>query len=339
MRWPPVNLPDAVMYVMISGFLAVSSILVGVLVASKAYGTKFVSIIFSGLLWSALITALLGITGYFSLVPGADIFTRHGRAMGAFQDPNVFGPYLLLPVCFLILKFIHGSSTRPLFHALALLVLVAGIFLSFSRAAWFGLILVCLIGFAINFIAEPNPQARRRLLAILGGIGVLFALTLGAILSIDQVSELFAQRAQLVQSYDVGEQGRFFRISGGFQLITQYPLGLGATAFHAQFFAEEPHNMFLKGFTDYGWLGGISYLVLVALTLFIGFRQLFWRAATQIYFQAAYLTFATHIILSFVIDMDHWRHFFVLLGLVWGLIAKSTHERADQPAQSASASG
>ena len=54
-------------------------------------------------------TAALGILGYFHAFPGADIFTRYDRAAGAFQDPNVFGPFLALPAIYLLHRMLTGK--------------------------------------------------------------------------------------------------------------------------------------------------------------------------------------------------------------------------------------
>ena len=35
----------------------------------------------------------------------------------------------------------------------------------------------------------------------------------------------------------------------------------------------------------------------------------------------AYVVFLGHLLLGTVIDMDHWRHFYVLIGLIWGAMA------------------
>ncbi|MGA8820001.1 MAG: O-antigen ligase domain-containing protein, partial [Xanthobacteraceae bacterium] len=39
----------------------------------------------------------------------------------------------------------------------------------------------------------------------------------------------------------------------------------------------------------------------------------------QYYLLAAYAAFVGEVAEGFVVDTDHWRHFFLLLGLVWGL--------------------
>jgi hypothetical protein len=35
----------------------------------------------------------------------------------------------------------------------------------------------------------------------------------------------------------------------------------------------------------------------------------------------AWVSFVGHLIIGNVIDTDHWRHFFLLLGIIWGCIA------------------
>jgi hypothetical protein len=80
-----------------------------------------------------------------------------------------------------------------------------------------------------------------------------------------------------------------------------------------------------------GWLAGVFYPALVALTLVFGFRMVFVRTPwqqTAIAVFAGYFGVATE---SFVIDSDHWRHTFLLMGVMWGLIAAT--ERSKAPAQ------
>ena len=36
---------------------------------------------------------------------------------------------------------------------------------------------------------------------------------------------------------------------------------------------------------------------------------------------AAYSTFAVLALEGMIIDTDHWRHFFLLIGVIWGMIA------------------
>ena len=61
--------------------------------------------------------------------------------------------------------------------------------------------------------------------------------------------------------------------------------------------------------------------MLLLTTLWIGFRTLLLRTPWQPYLLTAYATFVGEVLEGFVIDTDHWRHFYLLLGVIWGLAA------------------
>jgi hypothetical protein len=131
---------------------------------------------------------------------------------------------------------------------------------------------------------------------------------------------MFEQRAKLVQSYDGARLGRFARYGLGFQLVMEYPLGIGPLEFN-KFFPEDEHNVYLKGFTTYGWLGGTVYIVLALWTLCALVPLLFKARPWTAFTHCVFAVFAAHLMLSVVIDTDHWRHMYMLYGLAWGLIA------------------
>ena len=56
-------------------------------------------------------------------------------------------------------------------------------------------------------------------------------------------------------------------------------------------------------------------------TLIAAFPLLFRTGPLQAVTQAAYIVFLGHIIIATVIDIDHWRHVYLLFGLLWGAIA------------------
>jgi hypothetical protein len=150
-------------------------------------------------------------------------------------------------------------------------------------------------------------------------VGVaLIALFLAALLSIDAVKTLFTERARLEQEYDVGQMGRFGRHVLGALLALDMPFGIGPLQF-SHYFPEDTHNSFLNAFMSGGWLSGVIYPTLVVLTFAQGLRTVFvptpWRTTYLIYFSA----FVGNAAESFIIDSDHWRHYFLLIGAVWGL--------------------
>jgi O-antigen ligase len=156
---------------------------------------------------------------------------------------------------------------------------------------------------------------------VLGAVGaVMIILLLAAALSIPAISDLFKERAQLEQNYDTGHLGRFQRHAIGFNLMLDHPLGIGAIEF-GRTFAEDEHDIWLKTLTTYGWLGFASYLTLVIWTLIAAFPLIFRSGPLQGVVQAAYIVFLGHILMASVIDIDHWRHVYVLFGILWGSIA------------------
>jgi hypothetical protein len=86
----------------------------------------------------------------------------------------------------------------------------------------------------------------------------------------------------------------------------------------------------MQGFLVYGWLGGAAYLALVAITLVFGLLTVSVPTPWQYYLITAYAVFAGEAFEGLIVDTDHWRHFFVVLGLVWGLGAATINFRRRQ---------
>lgn len=312
-----VDLSKGPMYMAVSGFLALSAVFYAAIIEDRHERLR---LIFNAWSAAAVITALLGILGYFGAVPGAENFTLYGRAKGAFQDPNVFGPFLSVPALYLI----HGILTQPIQRAplkiAALLVLALGVFLSFSRAAW-ALNLFCVIAFVfVMLLKERSGLFRLRILvlALVGTLLIVAALLVA--LQSEKVATLFSSRSQLVQDYDGGHLGRFDRHRLGFLMSMEKPLGIGPMVF-STIFPEDEHNVWLKALTSYGWLGFVSYVTLIIWTLSLGFRFLLLNRPWQTYLMIAWVAVLGHVGVGNVIDTDHWRHLYLLLGIIWGCAA------------------
>ena len=271
--------------------------------------------------WAAFITAIAGVIGYFGLAPGADeMFTKFGRATGTFKDPNVYGPFLVPG----LLYAVHQCVTRPLHRAAlqAVMVLFLGfaILLSFSRGAWINMGLAFAIYGYCSFISAPANLQRLKMIA-LGAFGAFAVLGgLVAATQIDGVGKLLEERAQLSQSYDEGPEGRFGGHEKAKRLILENPLGIGAGTFTGVHHHEDVHNVYLSMFLNAGWLGGLLFILMCALTTIYGLRHAFKRTASQPLFVIALAAFIGNVFEGFVIDIDHWRHFYLLMAIVWGLM-------------------
>ena len=318
------DMTGAPMYLAVSTFLALTTVLYAAAIEDRP---PRLEIIFKAWVAAAVITAILGILGYFHAFPGAGMFPRYDRAMGAFEDPNVFGPYLVAPILYLLHRLLTGRLGQSPLLVAGLLVLVLGVFLSFSRAAWGLLLFSGVMLVFLMLLTERTGAFRLKILALSIAAILLLALALVIALQFDKVADLFTTRARLVQDYDGARLGRFERHKIGFLLAMERPLGLGPMEL-GRMYGEDEHNIWLKSLTTYGWLGFVAYVTLIVWTLAAGFRYLLRERPWQPYLMIGWVVILGHCLIGNVIDTDHWRHFYLLLGVVWGCIAlERRHQR------------
>lgn len=312
------DLSKPIVYFATTGFLVVSAILFAAVIPGNP--ERRLPLMMTAYIASAVISSLIGILAYFGAFPSAEFFTLYERARGTFQDPNVFGPFLILPLVYLVQGILTSRLRTVFWPAVWCVILLGGIFLSFSRAAWGMSVFAILIVAGLTFINQRSETGRMRLIAYAVFGAITLVILLGIALSIPAISSLFLERAQLVQDYDAGELGRFERHAIGFLLSFDKPLGIGPFTFGLTY-GEDEHNMWLKGFTVYGWLGGFSYITLVLATLIASFPLLFKARPWQGVVVSAFAVYLGHLLIHNVIDNDHWRHLFFIYGLLWGAFA------------------
>jgi len=306
-----------IQYAATSIYLAVAAMLFAGLFANNTM-PRLTAVRMAYILTATLI-ALAGIAGYFSLFPHAhDLFATYDRALGAFKDPNVFGPFLIWPALIVLERML--SRRLHLLDLLIVGILLLGLLLSFSRGAWFHFSVSSLVMMILAFITADSDRERVRIVA-LGAIAIALVATLVvAALSFDAVSSMFEQRAQLIQPYDVGSGGRFNLQELAIGSVLDFPNGMGPFGF-SDVYGTQQHNVYLQAFLVYGWVGGIAYLMLLATTFWTALRTVFVRTPWQPYLICTLAAFVGEVLEGFVIDTDHWRHFFLLLGMIWGLAA------------------
>lgn len=303
-------------YVAVSYFLALTSVFFAVLIKDDMGRLR---LIFRAYVVSAVITSMLGIIGYFG-IGGFEMFTRYSRAMGAFQDPNVYAPFLVAPILYLIYGIVNRSPTLMVFRAGALVVLLLGLFLAFSRAAWGLSVVSAGLFYLLLIINEQRAKVRLKYIVLaVAGLAAVIMLLLVA-LQFEAVSSLFSERAKAVQDYDGGRIGRFARHLIGFEMALTKPLGIGPLEF-GYILGEDTHNNLVKALMAHGWLGFVTWVAIMVWTVVGGFKLLFRQRPWQPYLQIAYVVFCGHILIGMVIDTDHWRHFYLVIGIVWGCMA------------------
>src|ERR1700693_4966166 len=121
-----------VTWVLISIFLAVTAIFYAAILSTNTQAR--LDHLLRGYLAAALIAAVAGIVGYFHLVGSlSEPFVLYGRARGTFNDPNVLGAFLVLPGILLFQRVLIGRPSAVMRNGALLLVLLAGLLLTFSR--------------------------------------------------------------------------------------------------------------------------------------------------------------------------------------------------------------
>jgi O-antigen ligase len=278
-----------------------------------------------------LIAAAAAFVGYFQLIPSAyDLFTNFGRARGTFKDPNVLGAALAPAIVYTAWITLRHPMRQAMIAAIVCLPLCLALLLSFSRGAWastaFSLVIVAWLGLVTT--RRTSDVQRLTVVAVIGAITLVLAI--GAALRLEAVGGLFEERASLDQSYDQGPDGRFGGQKKAVGLILEHPFGIGTHTFRDSKHVEEAHNVYLSQFMNAGWLGGMLYTISVFGTLAAGLFAVRKRTALQGPIIVTTAAFIGLVIEGAIIDTDHWRHFFILMGLIWGLVDATRSQPATE---------
>jgi len=330
---PVIELADTAKWTAVSCFLSLTTLFFAVALTDDT--ARRTDVLMRGYIVCAVITSAVAVVTYFRLVPGWEPFIYASRARATFKDPNVFGPFLILPALIVLQRILSGGLRAFVLNGAVALLIAGGLFLSFSRGAWGHFGVSALIMLALMYVTAPSGAQRLRIVVLAALGAAMIAGFLLALLSFDVVADLFKERASLVQNYDAGHLGRFGRHILGALLIFDHPLGVGPLQF-SKYFPEDPHNSFLDAFMAGGWLGGFTFLALVLVTLWIGLRHVFVRTPWQPTYIATYAAFVGEVGESYIIDVQHWRHYYLIMGMVWGLLLAGRAARrgaAEPPAR------
>jgi len=310
-----------------SWYMAITAIVLAVVTADDTEAR--LGVLRRGLVAGGVVAGLAAVAGYFHLVPGGDdLLTLYGRARGTFKDPNVLGAFLVLPALLALQNVVTGRIFTALRATFGVGVMSLAILLAFSRAAWGGLVLTAAFMLALMILTSASRSERSRIIVMTLAAALAGMLLIGILLSFDSIADMFKQRASFDQSYDEGRFGRFGRHILGADMALDLPFGIGPLQFH-NYFPEDTHNSYLNAFMSGGWLSGICYPTLVFTTVVLGFRYLFVRVPWQRTYIAVFSAFLGTVGESFIIDTDHWRHFFLMLGTMWGMFAAARVSRSD----------
>jgi hypothetical protein len=332
---PFLDKPEVASWIATSWYMAVTVMFFAMVVSEDTAAR--LDMLRRGLIAGGLIAAMAGIAGYFNLVPGGhELLTLYERARGTFKDPNVLGAFLILPALFVLQSVVSDRFAKSFRSTIALGIMALAILLAFSRAAWGGLAITASFMLALMVLTSQTRDERSRIIVMAVVAAIIAVMLIAVLLSFDSIGEMFRQRASLDQSYDAGRFGRFGRHILGADMALDLPFGIGPLQFH-NYFPEDTHNSYLNAFMSGGWLAGVCYPALVFITVITGFRYIFVRVPWQRAYLAIFAAFLGTVGENFIIDTDHWRHFWMMLGVMWGMFAAAQryNAAADQPLMAA----
>jgi O-antigen ligase len=278
----------------------------------------------------ALVSAVLATLALYVGFPGADLLTNSfgDRAQGLFKDPNVYGPFLV-PVAILVLHELLEPRLLRIGRTLkltALGILVLGVTVSFSRAAWLNLGVAIIVMLAVMPLRRGGTRRAGALLLTL--VAVLGAAA--AIVTLAGSSSFFEQRAHL-QTYD---SQRFGAQRSGIEIAQTHPIGVGPGQF--EYVAPiSAHSTYVRALAEEGVVGALALVSLLIGTLIVAGRNVILGRGTAGLSSTALLAAWVGLLANSVfVDTLHWRHLWILAGLIW---AGSLIPRDDAPQASSSA--
>ena len=322
---PVVDQKQTVQYVGTSVYLALAAVIFACLFCDG--NSVRLLILRRAYVIAALIATAAGYVGFFHMLPGSDIFLTNDRVSATFKDPNVYAPFLIFPLLLLLVGMM--TERVRLSGLLVTIVLVGGLLLSFSRGAWAHFAISAAVAVILLIVTAPDPRVRGRIMLFTFGTLVVIALLFSALMSVSSVHDLFIERAKAIQPYDVGPGGRFWEQKLALSVILDHPNGMGPFEF-GRIYGTQQHDVYMQGFLVYGWLGGAAYLTMVLVTLAVGLRAAVTWTPWQSYLIAAYACFVGEACEGLIVDTDHWRHFFLLLGMIWGLTTATINFRRSE---------
>jgi len=261
-------------------------------------------------IFSCVIASILGTIGFVLQI---DQLTWDGRARGLIDDPNMYGSFLIPAVVFCAYLLSRPRGGKVLLIG-AMAIILLGILLSFSRIAVVATVL-CLSA----YIVFKNRGRPCRLLTIFGSLFaagiVLFVI---ASITSAEFSAKLLDRLTLAKSYDLGEEGRYHRYLLVLPMIAQNPIGLGVLQLE-KIFPEPIHNIWLSSFVNYGWGGGIAWVVLAFGSVVVSVRN--YRRTKNEIAVVLLISLVGVVMCTTLHEGEHWRHLWLFFGLVWGFDA------------------
>jgi O-antigen ligase len=318
---------DSMRFFLITSYLSLSALALSCLISKL--GFEAVDTIFLGLSVGMYITLAFVLLAFLRILPIQDLVLIYGetRAKGFFKDPNVMAP-AMIPVCiFYLMKYRMKRSTICLATSLSAACLVI---LSFSRGAVITLFLSVVIFSLFSIKVEGFKSIKRLILA-----SALLA-TSGVVIYLGISASNYAYLLDATKRETNYDNDRFLVHRLLLGQISTHPFGKGpgeTNSFVQSTYALQgsgaAHNTYLRVAFENGWLGLGIYLSIIFCSALVVYNSIRGSAIYCRYNAALGSSLIASVTSALTVDTLHWRHFWVLIGLIWGVDAlrKADHAR------------
>lgn len=302
-----VDAARAGVFFFVTAYLVVFSVWLTAWIDSEAR----MRLVVRALLAGAVFSALVGVLAPFLPLAAAEAWHNQGRAKAFFEDPNVFGPFLVLPALILVEELLQPRLLRTgRITKLALFsVLTIGVLFASSRAAWLNAAVAALTMLTVFALRRGGG---RNAFVLVGTIAVAATVLLGAI-SLSGSGDFLQERARF-QAYD---EERFAAQRAGVELATSHPFGIGPGQFE-QVVGYAAHSTYIRALTEQGFLGLLTVVLLFLATLAAAARNAVAGRGTFGIGSATLLAaWCGTLANSLFVDTLHWRHLWLIAALIW----------------------
>jgi O-antigen ligase len=293
--------------------VTVYCIAIGVWICTYVDAERRARLVIKAYIASAVGIAVVSTVALFVRYPFSEFLLSEdlARARGFFKDANVYGPYLI-PAALILAQ----ESLRPRLLRLnrptqifCFVFLAAGILFSYSRGAWLNLVIAIVV---MTLTISLRRGGSRRAFMLL--VVILLAIV-GIVWAVSSTGSLgFLEERARLQSYDTE---RFGAQAAGIRLAEEHPIGIGP----GQFELVQPlsaHSTYVRALAEEGILGAAALLGVMFGTLLLAARNaVLGRDTFGIGSGPLLAAWCGMLVNSFVIDTLHWRHLWLLAGLIW----------------------
>lgn len=282
----------------------------------KTRGDQAFATVLTALTIGAVLASFVAIVALLDLIPNSDILFRgegvRNRVKATFKDPNVFGPFIVPSLLFVVWVIAESARYRVLALG-ALGLLIISLISTFSRGAWVHT-LISLSTFSLALLIY-RPTARPTFTGI-----VCFGIAVCAVILLffDQITarlsdSFLAQRLSL-QNYD---ESRFGYVADAAQQIWDHPLGIGP--YQARFvYGYLPHNTFVAFAMHNGIFACIGLILIYGSAVARCAVKVFNKRPGWTKYALILSVLLGLIVLMQVVGAIHWRHMYLVCGMAFG---------------------